>query len=50
MLAVASAELTNRAFLGKDSVFDTLLKIQSRAARGGQTRPDAPQVGDRRQA
>jgi H+/Cl- antiporter ClcA len=50
MLAVASAELTNRAFLGKDSVFDALLKIQSRAPRGGQTRPDAPQAGDRRQA
>lgn len=50
MLAVASAELTNRVFLGKDSVFDTLLKIQSRAPRRGRTRPDAPQAGDRRQA
>lgn len=27
MLAVASAELTNRLALGKDSVFDTLLKV-----------------------
>jgi H+/Cl- antiporter ClcA len=49
MLAVASAELTNRLFLGKDSVFDALLKIQSRAPRGGHTRPDGPQAGDRRQ-
>ena len=31
MLAVASAELTNRLFLGKESVFETLLKIQRRA-------------------
>jgi CIC family chloride channel protein len=29
MLAVASAELTNRLVLGKDSVFETLNKIQS---------------------
>ena len=30
MLAVASAELTNRLVLGKESVFEVLLKIQSR--------------------
>ena len=35
MLAVASAELTNRLFLGKESVFESLLKIQSRTSRGG---------------
>jgi chloride channel protein, CIC family len=34
MLAVASAELTNRLFLGKESVFEVLLKIQSRVPRG----------------
>lgn len=33
MLAVASAELTNRLFLGKESVFDALLKIRSRSLR-----------------
>jgi len=33
MLAVASAELTNRLVKGKDSVFEALLKIQSRAPR-----------------
>ncbi len=37
MLAVASAELTNRLVLGKDSVFETLLKIQSRAPRTRRT-------------
>ena len=31
MLAVASAELTNRLVLGKESVFEVLLKIQSRS-------------------
>ena len=31
MLAVASAELTNRLVLGKESVFETLLKVQSRS-------------------
>lgn len=33
MIAVASAELTNRLVLGKDSVFETLLKIQTGAPR-----------------
>jgi chloride channel protein, CIC family len=33
MLAVASAELTNRLFLGKESVFESLLKIQLRTPR-----------------
>ncbi len=37
MLAVTSAELTNRLFLGKASVFESLLKIQSRAPRTGAT-------------
>ena len=35
MLAVTSAELTNRLFLGKESVFDALLKIHSRSMRDG---------------
>ena len=48
MLAVASAELTNRLFLGKESVFETLLKIQSRAQRSGGARAEAPQDGARR--
>ena len=34
MLAVASAELTNRMFLGKESVFESLLAISRRAPRG----------------
>ncbi|MGE5153536.1 MAG: chloride channel protein [Bdellovibrio bacteriovorus] len=33
MLAVASAELTNRLFLGKESVFESLLRIQLRTPR-----------------
>lgn len=33
MLAVASAELTNRLFLGKESVFESLLRIQQRTPR-----------------
>jgi len=33
MIAVVSAELTNRLVLGKDSVFETLLKIQAGAPR-----------------
>lgn len=32
MVAVASAELTNRLVLGKESVFEVLLKIQSRSS------------------
>lgn len=43
MLAVASAELTNRLVLGKDSVFEALLKIQlsqkSSARRAKEARP-----------
>ncbi len=35
MLAVASAELTNRLVLGKDSVFEVLNKIQSQASKPG---------------
>ncbi|MEA3274417.1 MAG: chloride channel protein [Pseudomonadota bacterium] len=34
MLAVASAELTNRLALGKDSVFETLMKIQDASGDG----------------
>jgi CIC family chloride channel protein len=34
MLAVATAELTNRLALGKDSVFEILLKVQ-RSSQGG---------------
>lgn len=33
MLAVASAELTNRLFVGKESVFDTLLMLRTRSTR-----------------
>ncbi len=33
MLAIASAELTNRMFLGKESVFESLLAISTRAPR-----------------
>jgi H+/Cl- antiporter ClcA len=33
MLAVVSAELTNRMFLGKESVFESLLAISTRAPR-----------------
>lgn len=37
MIAVASAELTNRLVLGKDSVFEVLLKIQIGAPRSPRT-------------
>ena len=46
MLAVASAELTNRLFLGKESVFETLLKIQRRAPLGGAARVRATQAAE----
>jgi CIC family chloride channel protein len=48
MLAVATAELTNRLFLGKDSVFETLLKIQTRAPRASERQAEAAQAGSLR--
>jgi H+/Cl- antiporter ClcA len=48
MLAVATAELTNRLVLGKESVFETLLKIQTRAPRASERQAEATQAGSLR--